>query len=144
MTFSAPSAPIVVDASFIVDGLVGNELARTMLEQWVAQDRMLIAPAIVWPEIANALRRRRTPAESIARDLELIVAAGIETADRGPVGVAYAGGLAEQHRLSTYDATYLWLAIDVDGELATFDRALATAAVAEGVRLAEGLEDTAA
>ena len=74
----------------------------------------------------------------------MIVAAGIETADRGPVGVAHAGVLAEQHRLSTYGATYLWLAIDVDGELATFDRALATAAMAEGVRLAEGLEDTAA
>ena len=44
--------------------------------------------------------------------------------------------LAERHRLSVYDATYLWLAIDVDGELATFDRALATAAEAEGVPLA--------
>ena len=37
-----------------------------------------------------------------------------------------------------YDATYLWLAIDVDGELATFDRALARAAMAEGVPLALG------
>ena len=140
MTFTAPAAPIVIDASFIVDGLVGNELARSALEQWVARDRMLIAPAIVWAEIANALKRRRTPPGAIARDLDLIVAAGLETADRGPVGVAYAAGLAEQHRLSVYDATYLWLAIDVDGELATFDRALATAAVAEGVRLAAGLE----
>lgn len=143
MTFSAPFGPIVVDASFIVDGLVGNELARTKLEEWVAQDRMLIAPAIVWPEIANALRRRLAPAGAIARDLDLIVAAGLEIADRGPVGVAYAAGLAERHRLSTYDATYLWLAIDVDGELATFDRALAAAAIAEGVRLAEGPGETA-
>ena len=44
--------------------------------------------------------------------------------------------LAERHRLSVYDATYLWLAIDVDGELATFDRDLARAAAAEGVPLA--------
>ncbi len=57
-----------------------------------------------------------------------------------PIGVAYAAGLAERHRLSAYDATYLWLAIDVDGELATFDKALAAAAVAEGVPIAEGLE----
>ncbi len=40
---------------------------------------------------------------------------------------------ADRHRLSVYDATYLWLAIDVDGELATFDRDLARAAAAEGV-----------
>jgi predicted nucleic acid-binding protein len=140
VTFTAPLAPIVIDASFVVEGLIGNELARAALHRWVAQDRMLIGPAIVWPEIANALRRRRTPAGAIARDLDLVVAAGLQTADRGPVGVAYAAALAERHRLSTYDATYLWLAIDVDGELATFDRALATAAAAEGVRLAEGVE----
>ena len=44
--------------------------------------------------------------------------------------------LAERHRLSVYDASYLWLAIDVDGELATHDRDLARAALAEGVALA--------
>ena len=44
--------------------------------------------------------------------------------------------LAERHHLSVYDATYLSLAIDVDGELATFDRDLARAARAEGVPLA--------
>jgi predicted nucleic acid-binding protein len=38
--------------------------------------------------------------------------------------------------LTVYDATYLWLAVDVDGELATFDRALVRAAQAEGVGLA--------
>ena len=38
--------------------------------------------------------------------------------------------------LSVYDATYLWLAIDIDGELATYDADLARAAEAEGVPLA--------
>jgi predicted nucleic acid-binding protein len=140
MTFAMPAAPIVVDASFIVDGLVGNDVVSAAIKRWTAADRILLGPAIVWPEIANALRRRRTPAGAIARDLDLVLAAGLETADRGPMGVAYAAGLAERHRLSTYDATYLWLAIDVDGELATFDRALVAAAKAEGVTIAEGLE----
>ena len=49
--------------------------------------------------------------------------------------------LAAQHGLSVYDATYLWLAMDVDGELATFDRDLARAATAEGVPLAIKLDD---
>jgi predicted nucleic acid-binding protein len=35
--------------------------------------------------------------------------------------------------LTVYDAAYLDLAIDVDGELATLDRALRAAAEAEGV-----------
>jgi predicted nucleic acid-binding protein len=61
---------------------------------------------------------------------------GLETVDRSAPGVRMALALAERHRLSVYDATYLWLAIDVDGELATLDRALARAAVAEGVPLA--------
>lgn len=65
-------------------------------------------------------------------------AVGLETADRGAAGVRMAMSLAERHRLSVYDATYLWLAIDVDGELATRDRALAEAAAAEGVPLALG------
>ncbi len=130
----------MVDASFIVDALVGNEFASAALQRWAAAERTLLGPAIVWPEIANALRRHRTSAGAIARDIDLVVAAGLETADRGPTGVTYAAGLAERHRLTTYGATYLWLAIDVDGELATFDRALAIAASAEGVRMAEGIE----
>jgi predicted nucleic acid-binding protein len=44
--------------------------------------------------------------------------------------------LAEQHGLTVYDAAYLDLAIDVDAELATLDRDLARAAVAEGVAVA--------
>ena len=44
--------------------------------------------------------------------------------------------LAARHDLSVDDATYLWLAMDVDGELATFDKDLARVAEAEGVALA--------
>ena len=69
----------------------------------------------------------------------MLEGAGLEVADRGPDGVRLALALAARHGLSVHDATYLWLAIDVDGELATFDRALAAAAaaaVAEAVPLA--------
>ena len=72
----------------------------------------------------------------MAGRIDLLAALGVETADRRPKGVVFALALAERHRLSVYDATYLCLAIDIDGELATLDRALARAAIAEGVPLA--------
>jgi predicted nucleic acid-binding protein len=134
---------VVVDASVAVEGYFATPRVVAMWRQWVSDGRTLLAPAIVWPEVANALvRRHRVPAAVVARHLENLVSAGLETADRGPRGVAFAAPLAERHGLSVYDATILWLAIDMDGELATLDRALAATAVAEGVRLAEGLDPT--
>jgi predicted nucleic acid-binding protein len=41
--------------------------------------------------------------------------------------------LAARHGLTVYDAAYLQLVLDVDGKLATCDRALARAARAEVV-----------
>jgi predicted nucleic acid-binding protein len=136
VTFTAPPPPVVVDASFAVDGLTGDELANAAWARWAVEGRMILGPAIVWPEVGNALKSLRVAAEQIASHLETLEAVGLETADRGPRGVAFAVALAERHRLSVYDATYLWLAIDIDGELATRDKALARAAVAEGVPLA--------
>jgi predicted nucleic acid-binding protein len=43
--------------------------------------------------------------------------------------------LADQHRLSVYDATYLELAVRLSVPLATLDRELRTAATAEGITL---------
>lgn len=138
MTFSAPPAPVVVDASVAVDLAVGERpLTPDAFETWIAEGRTLLAPAIGWTEIGHAiLRRLDGDAIRASRRLAQVVAVGMETADRGAAGVAMAMALAERHRLSVYDATYLWLAIDVDGELATFDRELAKAARAEGVPLA--------
>ena len=69
-------------------------------------------------------------------DLVTLRDAGVELADRGFDGLEAALVLADRHTLSVCDATYLWLAMDVDGELATFDKALIRAAEAEGVELA--------
>lgn len=125
-----------MDASVAVDGLLDEPAAVTAWERWADEGRSLLAPPIVWPEIGQALLRRQMPPEEVAERLYVVQTAGLETSDRGVQGVAHALGLAKRHGLSVYDATYLWLAIDVDGELATRDGALARAAVAEGVPLA--------
>ena len=137
MTFIVSPTPVVVDASLAVDGVRGDAVVEDYWQRWAAEGRMLLAPAIVWPEIGNALLGRgKGDAGAVVAGLALVRAAGLETADRGPDGVCHAAALAARHGLTMYDATYLWLAIDVDGELATRDRALIRAAEAEGVPLA--------
>jgi predicted nucleic acid-binding protein len=137
MTFSAAPLPVVVDASVAVGSMTGEEPAIHAMQAWAASTALLLAPPLFWSEIANALvRGRRIAAGDVAGMLRALRRTQIEVADRGFEGLEAALVLAERHRLSVYDATYLWLAIDVDGELATFDRALAKAAKAEGVPLA--------
>lgn len=140
MTLGIAPAPVVMDASIAVDLALGEGSdLPTALRRWIVEDRMLLAPAAYWAEVGHALLRRSgwDSIEALRR-MGPLEATGIETADRGAPGVRMALTLAERHRLSVYDATYLWLAIDVDGELATLDRALARAAEAEGVPLALG------
>lgn len=142
MTFVPDHAPVVVDASVAIELAVGSRMdVPVTWQSWLAMDRMLLAPAIHWTEIGHALLRQsdRSAPLALARFDELM-AAGVETADRGPEGVRMAIALAAQHGLSVYDATYLWLAMDVDAELATFDRDLARAAEAEGIPLALALD----
>jgi predicted nucleic acid-binding protein len=57
----------------------------------------------------------------------------VDVADRGIAGLVDATDLAARHGLSVYDAAYLALAIDADGELAIGDRSLARAARSEQI-----------
>lgn len=136
MTFAVPPTPVVVDASITVGMAAGEEPAISAALAAARGGGMLLAPAHIWIETANALvrGRRRSPLD-VVEVLEDMARLGIETADRGLDGLRAAVGLADRHQLSVYDAAYLWLAIDVDGELATLDRQLARAAAAEGVPL---------
>lgn len=140
MTFQVPPAAVVVDASIAVDVLTEpDDPVEALWARWLDEGRSILAPPLIWLEVANALLRGKHLPSAIARTrLEYLEASGLEAADRGPVGVRASLDLAERHGLTVYDAAYLWLAIDVDGELATRDSAVARAAGAEGVALALG------
>jgi predicted nucleic acid-binding protein len=132
--------PVVVDASVAVEMAIGaGDDIPVAWRAWLAEDRMILVPAVHWTEVGQALLRwsGRDAAEASQR-ITMLEGSGVEVADRGAAGVRMALGLAARHGLSVYDATYLWLAIDVDGALATFDRSLAAAARVEGVPLAIG------
>ncbi len=138
MTFLAPPPPVVVDASIAVELVLdGSASVKAEWESWIDQDRLILAPALFWLEVANALLRgQKLPASDVSLRLDGLEAAGLETGDRGAQGAREATDLAARHGLTVYDAAYLWLAIEVDGELATRDVALARAAAAAGVTLA--------
>lgn len=135
--FRASPPPVVVDASFALAAILEGGPGLDLVEAWAVERRQRLVPPLFWVETANVLLRRRgfEPGRA-ATAVAALGRSGIETADRGLPGIADALDLAHRHRLSVHDAAYLQLAIDVDGELATLDGALARAAMAEGLEVA--------
>ncbi len=131
----------VVDASvfgseFFADG---SEIPFPGLEERVSGGSCIV-PQHWRLEVANqilmGLRRKRTSealaAEAIAMIETFPLAIDTETALRSTAIYK----LAEKHGLTSYDAAYLELAIRSGLPLASFDKALCTAARAEAVTLA--------
>ncbi|MBV8106105.1 MAG: type II toxin-antitoxin system VapC family toxin [Hyphomicrobiales bacterium] len=116
----------VVDASAIV-AVLFNELTR---EEVVPRLRgaSLHAPSLLGFEVANAcLKKMRavpTEGQALLRAFSLLneLAIELETVELDEAIV-----LAEQTRLSLYDASYLWLAGTLGAELVTLDDKLARA-----------------
>ncbi|MFV2063008.1 MAG: type II toxin-antitoxin system VapC family toxin [Chloroflexota bacterium] len=134
MILSRPLQAVVVDASAMIEVLGGDERWTAQMEQWHGTGALLLAPSHFPIEMANALMYGvRLPAADVISRLQQLFAAGIDLVDRGLVGLYDAVELAGRHRLTIYDAAYLSLVLDVDGELATNDEALIRAAKAEDV-----------
>jgi predicted nucleic acid-binding protein len=134
VTFSFGAPVVVLDASVAMAVLAGEPSWVGRLRGWIEANALLLAPAHFPVEVANALTRgSRGSAADASTRLERLFATGFEVADRGLSGLLGGVELADRHGLTVYDALYLDLALDVDGELATLDRDLAAAARAEGV-----------
>ena len=127
-------------ARFVVDNSVvmswcfedeGNSYAEVVLESLEFAEAFV--PAI-WPlEVGNVLlvaeRKKRLSHAAVVRFLALLGSLPItveqETPERMLKEIV---SLAREHGLSTYDASYLDLAMKLDLPLATQDRSLAKAA----------------
>ena len=132
MTFQAVPVPIVVDASVAFEFLTGDSGWVQTFDDWSIDDRFLMAPTLFLAEVANGhLRGHGTAADEIVRRLNRLMDTGVEIADRGLPGLIEAISLADQHGLTVYDALYLQLTLDVEGELATLDADLRRAAETE-------------
>jgi predicted nucleic acid-binding protein len=124
-------------------------LARIFPDEWTPEvlrvfDENLTygawVPSIWRIELANVLsisvrkgRMTRERRDESFADLSLLpIAIDLETGDRAWSATLT---LADRHRLTLYDATYLELALRRSLPLATLDRELRNAAQAEGIKL---------
>jgi predicted nucleic acid-binding protein len=128
-----PTATVVkvVDASALAAMLFGEPEAEAVASR--LENARLTAPALLPFELANAYATKMRSNKSLRGKgdavLRLVYQLAIETADVDIGGVI---DLAEATGLTAYDASYLWLARSLAGELVTLDRQLAKAAGALG------------
>ena len=133
--------PFVIDASVAASWCFPDENeahADAAIDRLESDEAVL--PALWWFEIRNVLvvseRRGRIDPAGTAAFLADLGRLPIRI-DRSPESELVLT-LARKHRITAYDAAYLELALRLDAPLATLDRALASAATAEGVSLIAG------
>jgi len=128
---AVPSSQVCVDASFVLRMLVDNgsgALALQIWSRWLAEGRTLVAPALLYYEVTNALHRyavlgHLAPEES-SELLGLALKLDITAYDEP--GLHYeALRLAQDVPLpAAYDAHYLVLAYRLGAEFWTADARL--------------------
>jgi predicted nucleic acid-binding protein len=117
----------VVDASAVGALLFGEPNGAAVAERLREAD--LMAPALLWFEVANVclkkIRRHPDRRDALTMAFGLLERMAIEVVE---VEHREALVLAEAAGLTTYDASYLWLARRLGLELVTLDAQLAIAA----------------
>ncbi|MBN1319652.1 MAG: type II toxin-antitoxin system VapC family toxin [Thermoleophilia bacterium] len=100
----------------------------------LTQSRRLYAPSLLWYELAHILVRKTALAPDNASELREAFAAGLRVAVRC-LEPSWPGvvELAQTHDLTTYDAAYLQVALELRVRLATLDKHLAQAAEGLGI-----------
>ena len=131
----------VLDASLALSWVFDEEeteRSREVLNRIV--DDVVVVPS-VWPlEVANAvligLRRDRFTEDDAAAFVDALSAFDVEVDELGHrVAFGALVPLAQEHGITSYDASYVELALRRGAPLATFDAGLARAARAAGVEL---------
>jgi predicted nucleic acid-binding protein len=116
----------VADASAIVAYLFGEPAGDTIWPR--LEDATLVAPQLLPFEVANAcLKKLRTQPphrESLLAAFAELAELDIELREVEQSAVL---STAENTGLSLYDASYLWLARELDAELVTLDKRLGEA-----------------
>ena len=113
----------VLDASAFAALLFGEPEAELVAERLRAS--RLVAPALLPFEVASVclkkIRRHPDMRERLLAAHALRASAPVEEVE---VSLEDVLALAEKHRLTCYDASYLWLALQLKAELVTLDERL--------------------
>lgn len=134
---------LVLDCSVTVAWFFEDEFtpySESIRQLVLQQATSAIVPAIWSSEISNVLfqaeRRKRISTDKVNRALHVLSQLPIEV-DYLPIGnMGHVMHLCRKHTLTSYDATYLELAIRKNGSLATQDKNLLQAAKTEAATLA--------
>lgn len=135
---------IVLDASMALAWLIDRAdrteaaLASQAFDELISTGAQV--PSLWYAEVSNTLlvfeRAKRLTEQASASYLADLALLAIRQDDLPPASQqARVMDLGRMHKLTAYDATYLELAMRRAATLATFDRKLAAAARAAGVRL---------
>jgi predicted nucleic acid-binding protein len=133
--------PTVVDASAAAAWVLpdeSNDAAQALYAQACLEGEAFHAPQLFIWEMGNLLiiarRRERIAPGAVEPALETLAAARV-VLDAAPDlhRQAQTARLAVTHELSFYDAAYLELVLRLNGQLASRDRKLLTAAAACGI-----------
>ena len=113
----------VVDASALGALVFGEPGAETVANQ--ISMSTLVAPQLLWFELASiALKKAAKHSGRVEPIREAFRMAGRLAIEILSVDHLEVIDLAAQARLTTYDASYLWLARKTGGELVTLDKRL--------------------
>lgn len=119
--------PVVVDASALVDLLLGNDIGEAVAARLTSQD--MHAPAHLDAEVLSALARLhrdgRLAATQVRSRLDALVDAPIE---RHHLPSVVLGAWARRRNLRLVDALYVELAEQLGASLVTTDQRLAASA----------------
>lgn len=125
---------IVVDASVALKWVVreaGSDGASALLTEMVHGAVSLVAPEHLLGEVGNGLRKRvaqgALTADDAVQALDAVAALGLEFLG-GPERWLRSLRAALGWGVTTYDALYVLLALDLNAELVTADRRLVEAA----------------
>lgn len=133
--------PIVIDASAAAAWVLpdeSSEAAEALYAQACLGDGAFHAPQLWTWEMGNLLvmaqRRERIAAPAVDLAMEVLAALQLQL-DPAPDlhRQRQASRLAQAHGLSYYDASYLELVLRLNGQLASRDRKLVSAAAACGI-----------
>lgn len=124
---------VVIDNSVLVPLFLEDEDSSQAVGIFSNEEARIHAPSLLHFEFGNVLlvflRRGRLKEDEVRKALEFFNEAGIQI--EGVPGHhlrELSFELAEKHQLSFYDASYLALALERGGKLATLDKKLQAAA----------------
>ena len=122
----------VIDASYFIEAIERSD------DAFFDSAVEMSAPSLLPYEVGNVLlwkEKKGTLTETLKASVQVLLGSiAIETCKWSDVYC-----LAQKHRLTFYDTSYLRLAMDKRAMFATYDRALITAASIEKVPLLQGL-----